>query len=229
MKLIGVEAAKSIQVFVNEEVRSISGGYFPESVRLITERYGFSTSPNVNEAMAGGAKFTNGRLIAGARRINIFELIVYNNAIQVTTQTNTEDADYIVEDMSTWSMSTFGLRAPQTSFPRIYESALVIDFDRDPDGLLRTFQKLVASLGRSLSTLYGIHASVNLAGFGMGVDPMYLVGQLPPPVPAILKNEFSLVRRTNAPYAGNRFFSLAPLPTDAHRDLLEEFERGIPA
>jgi hypothetical protein len=228
MKLIAVEIARSIQAFVQEEVRPLSGGYFTEGMRLITERYGFTTSPNPSEPMTGGAKFTNGRLIAGSRRINISELIVFSNALQATTVTNTSDADYIIEDIFAWAVSALGFREPQTHFPRLYESALIFEFEKPMEHFIRPFENIRLALERNLATLYGLNTSVAFSSFGMGVDPLQVAGQLLPPLPLAFKNEFGLVRRTNVPYSSDRFFSLAPLPTDTHQTLLQEFELAIP-
>jgi hypothetical protein len=38
---------------------------------------------------------------------------------------------------------------------------------------------------------------------------------------------FSIQRRDNTPFSENKYFSDAPLPTDVHIRLLEEFETAI--
>jgi len=38
---------------------------------------------------------------------------------------------------------------------------------------------------------------------------------------------FSIQRRDNTPFSENKYFSDAPLPTDVHLRLLEQFERDL--
>jgi hypothetical protein len=226
MKLIAVEIARATQVFINEEIRPLSGAYFPESVRLVTERYGFAASPTDPEASS--AKFSTGRLISGTRRINISDATIFQSAVQVTTVTNTDEADYVVDDMMSWAINALAFREPQTIFPRHYESALIVEFDREVDNLLRPFENLRAGFQRSLDSAYDLNSKVSFATFAISSDPLQLAGQLLPPLSNVLKPELGLVRRANAPFSANRFFSLAPLKTEAHRLLLEEFEQAIP-
>lgn len=228
MKLIGVEFARSTQTFIQEEVRPLSGSHFPESTRLLTERYGFAVSPAPGDITGGAARFTGGRLIAGNKRINISDMTVFSNAVQVTTVTNTSDADFIIDDIMSWSINSLGFREPQTKYPRMYESALVVEFDKSADKILAPFEKLRVSFQRELKNLYNVTVPAQLMSFGLGVDPLLAATQLFPPMSAVLKPEFGIVRRANAPYAANRFFALAPLKTETHRHLLEEFERAIP-
>ena len=38
---------------------------------------------------------------------------------------------------------------------------------------------------------------------------------------------FSIQRRDNTPFSENKYFSDAPLPTDVHIQLLEQFEKDL--
>jgi len=228
MRLIGIDIARSTQLFVQDEVRPLSGTYFPESARLVTERYGFTVSPAPADALSGGAKFTGGRLIAGSKHVNIADMTIYSNAVQVTTITNTADSDFVIDDVMSWSISALGFRRPMTIFPRMYESALIVEFEKDTSALIEGLNILSNSYREQFANLYNLDAPTALVSIGIGIDPLVAARHLPPPIPTLLKTEFGLVRRTNILYESERFFAVGPLKTDTHRQLLEQFERAIP-
>lgn len=226
MKVVSSELGRSSYLFVPDEVRPAGGVYVQESVRLICERYGFGGLPPLQEALNSPIKFTHGRLIGGSKKLNISELVIYSNAIQASAA-NTADADYIVDDILAWAKSTLGYREPQTKLPRLYESNLVVDFERQVDRLLYPFKALQSELQKALAATYGLQLPIAITSFGIGADPLSVAGQLPPPIPGVLKPELGLVRRINHPYSENRFFSSAPFQTDVHIALLEQFEAAL--
>jgi len=226
MKVIATEHGRSTQAVNPDEARPLSGTYFQESSRLVTERYGFSVQPTYDDMVKGGAKYAHGRLISGNKKVNIAELVVYSNAIQITTST-TADSDYVLDDVIAWGKSAIGYREGETRLPRLYESAIIVDFERNVDSIIAAFDGLRKGFHEALIATYGLDSPITLSSFGVGVDPLQVAAQMPPPFPGVLKPEFGLVRRTNHPYMANRFFALAPIRTETHVTLLEEFERAL--
>jgi hypothetical protein len=228
MKVITTELGRSTQLVIPDEVRPLANSYFPESVRLVTERYGFSAQPSYSDAVAAGAKFRGGRLIGANKKINITDLTIFSNGIQATA-TNTSDSDYILDDVIRWAESALGFRQSQTRLSRLHESHIVVDFERQVDALLGIFEKLRGDFATALAGAYGLRAPIALSGFSISADPLQVAAQLHPTYLGVLSPEFGLVRRLAYPYSGNRFFSTAPLRTEAHIALLEEFEKALPA
>ncbi len=227
MKIVSIEIGRATQPVVPDEMKPLGGSYVPENIRLVADRYGFAAQPSYDDTLSGGAKFGGGRLISAAKKINISELIIFSNAIQVSTN-NTTDADYVLDDILAWAKSMLGYREPQTKLPRLYESHIIVDFERDVDRILIPFESLRVGFGGALTSTYGLQLPITLTSFGVGADPLQIAAQMPPPFPGVLKPEFGLVRRLNHPYTEKRFFSLAPLQTEAHIVLLQEFESALP-
>ena len=225
MKIISIEVGRSTQLLIPDEVRPLANTYFPEMVGLLTERYGFSVQPSYSEAIAAGAKFVGGRLIGANEKINIIDLTVFSNGIQVSAA-NTSDSDHILEDIILWAENTLGYRPLQTLIPRLHESHIVVDFDNRADALIGIVEKLKSGFEKALAGAYGLQAPISLSGFSIGADPLQTNAQLPFFAGA-LRPEFGIVRRFNYPYSQNRFFSSAPLRTEAHIALLEELEIAL--
>lgn len=218
MKIINYDIGRANQRLNPDEARPVGGYYMPEAIRLLSDRYGFSQSPILEEARTKGAIFRDGRLIAGASKINIVELGVYNDGIYATTQ-DTPSADFVLDDVLTWAGQAIGLRQPSTAQPRLYDSAIVVEFDVDIEKRLNIFNDLKHSYERMIQELYGEKTVSALYHMAISSDP--LTSRLR------LATNFSIERRVGSPFSSNRFFSIAPLRTKMHIELLERLEKTL--
>lgn len=216
MKIITIESGRVARLFSADEIRPQGGINVADFIRQTKERYAFSISPSEQAAKEQGAFFQSGRLIASNQKYNIGELKIYNDGVAVTAM-DTDAAEYILNDVITWGKDTFGIREPITKPRTLYESNLVVEFDPTIERALRAFEQFRPLLENHLRQTYEQELPVHLSRIGLGFDPL---GQ-----PFIMRNEFGLERRINRPYSENRFFSIAPLKTRNHIELLETFER----
>ena len=222
MKLIAIEMGRVAQAFVPDEVRPAKGVYVAEATRLISERYGFGVVSSVAESIEKGAKFNQGRLVAGNRTVNISELAVYNDGVSVTTTLNTDDAEFVLQDFFAWAKQAFGRRDPITRRVKIYESQLIIDFDSAIDDALQIFSAVGSELQHALKETYNNDRPVEFSRISFSTDP---VGALPDF--NLIKQELFIERRIGIPYSQNRYFSSCGLTTDSHTRLLEKFEAAL--
>lgn len=218
MKIISTEVGRVTQSFVPDEIRPVNGLNMPEFVRLIQERYGFAKVPTISEIVDLGAKFTTGRLL-GARTVNIAELIVFRDGIIVTTF-NTDDAEFVMNDLISWSEKTFDARSAITIKPRIYLSNIVVEFEKSIDPALKIFDGFKQELQRSINDTYG----TNLAVGNYRID----FSAPPKPLSEVGRPFFLIERRDDYPFEANRFYSSAALRTDAHVGLLRRLEEVLP-
>lgn len=220
MKIISIEGGRAAQSFVPDEISPPAGLYLPELIRLVSDRYGFASQPSVESATKQGAKFGQGRLIAGSKKINITELGIYNDAAHADTK-NTTDSDFVLEDIINWARQTFTFREPLTVISRKYESAIVVEFEKKIGGALRAFENIGRSVAGALREAYGVNANIDIAriAFASDITPSY----------ELHRSDFLLERRIGRPYSENRFYSVAPVRTEVHLNLLETFERELGA
>jgi hypothetical protein len=219
MKLISTELGRVAQQYAPDEIRPLGGLNLSEFIRLIQDRYGFVKAPDIKEVGQAGAKFQTGSLIIGNKTTNIAELAVFSDGI-VVTSFHTDDAEFILKDLFDWAKGVFGLRDPETEKPRIFESHIVIEFDRSIDPALRIFDPVRQEIAKSVEDTYGVKTPI-------GYHRIDLSGPMKPQL-EIGRPSLAIERRIGFPFEANRFFSTSNFRTERHLELLEKFENAIP-
>ena len=221
MKLVTPELGQVLQLFVGDELRPPRGLYIPDILQLVTQRYRFEKVPTTLTpgTATNDLKFEIGIIALPSGNIPIQNLDIYNDGIVINAR-QTADADAVMDDFFEWASKTFGLRPPQTPIRRQYTSHVIIDFDHSINGLLKDFDRLC----RLIETAYKSENDqfdypLHFARFGLSADPK----ELPP----FAQTGFVMEPRGNHPYTANRYFSIAPVTTDRHLELLEKIEETL--
>jgi hypothetical protein len=97
---------------------------------------------------------------------------------------------------------------------------LVVAFESDVDRLLSKGGSLLNLMGSHLRTLYKIDVPPKLQKLTIKPDPELLPNRFTGGILA----DFTLERRVFGPYASERFYSMAPLPTEQHIRFLKSLE-----
>jgi hypothetical protein len=79
-------------------------------------------------------------------------------------------------------------------------------------------EKLTASVAKGVADVIGEDLKYDLAILSIDYDQLTRKHPL---------GKFSIQRRDNTPFSENKYFSDAPLPTDIHIQLLEQFEKDL--
>jgi hypothetical protein len=119
-----------------------------------------------------------------------------------------------------WAVKELNFRKPKTRPLRTLESSVVVVFDRAIGTSLAVYDELRKSLARAVEVAHGLELEFDLNAISLAVDPFSMVQ----PLSALLKTEFTIVRRINRPYSDNRYFCTAGLSTTLHLQMLEQFE-----
>lgn len=220
MKLISTEFGQSFQQYRMEELRPFSGIYLPGLIAAIAERYSFGAVPSLNDAVQQGARFREGRFAVGNTLIAIKELGVYNDGILVAAW-NTDDADAIVDDITSWSLQTLKLREPIFTPVRRHVSSLVVEFDFTIDRAFTVFAELITEYQEVLKRTYDWEFPVQGLRIAFAADHTMM--------PQHTSADFLIERRAGVPFSENRYFSSVPLGTRTHLELLKTFERVLAA
>src|SRR5262245_12356666 len=101
MKLVSIDQAQTTWLFPVEEIVPMSGAEGPRIIAAISSRYSFThspTNPTREDIQKNGLKFASGSFIFVKQRVNIIELIVFNDGI-VALSTSTEAAEAFPSDL----------------------------------------------------------------------------------------------------------------------------------
>lgn len=133
---------------------------------------------------------------------------------------DTQTVDEFLADVLETGKRDFGLRVsiPPTQV-KVYVSSLVVQFETEINRLISKWDQLSRLLGVEMKRFYGIDAPSELRSISFKPDPE----RLTPRISGLL-SDFTLERRSFAPYSLQRFYSIGPLPTEAHIKFLAALE-----
>ena len=225
MKVVGLESGRVSYLVDLLEISPSGGIAFDALASALQARYDFAVIPNLptqdSQQSQSGLRFEHGRLRDEARSlISYFEIHPQGLVAQAI---DTRVAEEFFEDLFATGKNDFGLRAPTSPTKKTYTSSLVVDFETDMDRLLSKWDRLSALLFGQVKKFYQIDVPPGIQRITLRPDPELL----PPRLAGGLLGDFTLERRVFAPYSGQRFYSIAPLPTDAHTLFLVELEKLV--
>ena len=190
--------------------------FLPDFVKAMAERYKFQTLPKLEERKEKGLLFEEGKI---GNKV-IVKLTIFDALIVLETRSHTSDSKQIIEEMLLWGAAKFDLNYTPRSIKRFaYVSGV-------------SFYSDVPLLGAASPPLIELAAKTETAVSEIWQEPVryYPANLAVAHDPMARKNgiaHFTITRRAEARYSGNKYYSEAPLPTDMHISFLEEFEAGI--
>jgi len=191
--------------------------FFPDVVKAIVERYKFRKFPSKPEDFdeSNGVVFEDGK--AGNKVIQKFT--IFTTLLVVETRSNTDDSKQVIEDMLLWGATKFGIVYKTGAIKRhAYVSGL--SFYSDPHLLTVSpiLQNLATKTSAALTNIWEEPIHYETITLSVGHDPLARKYGIAP---------FTITRRAEARFSDNKYYSEAPLPTEMHLTLLEEFEAGV--
>ncbi len=217
MQLSAVILARAIGYIETFDLSPRGKIFFPELVREIVRRFDFQKFPKTLEEFdeSKGVEFLEGKI--GKRTIQ--KLGIWNTILVLETRSSTEDSREILEEILLWGAEKFGLNYRPGMIKRFaYVSDLSFYSDAPILSVSPALTKLAEKTSRLLSELWQEPVSYESVNLTIGHDPMARKYGIAP---------FSITRRAEAKFSENKYFSEAPLPTETHISLLEEFESEI--
>ena len=218
MKLAAVAKARALAIIELNELNVGGKVRFADCVGPLVERYNFAVFPQKPEDFDlsdKGVRFESGK----AGDLTIDSLVIYSGAIFVDTFSSTADSRRILLEMLEWGRGALGLTYSTGMIRRWGYISHVMFFTDFP--LLKSLSSPLQRLGEKIS------AVTQELWNGLSYEPMSVtIGH----DPTVRKNAiagFFIQHRINSPFAENKFFSEAPLPTDLHIKLLEELEADV--
>lgn len=218
MQVAAILLARYLGFVETFDLNPLGKVFFPDLIPALVERYKFQSFPTKFEELdeQKGVEFLEGKW----EGTTVDRLTIYRNGVLVDTRSSTTDSERILEEALLWVASEFGIvYRPGMIKRKGYVSNLTF-YSEVPllAGLNIALSRLSGRVGRAISQTIGDDVQYEPTGISIHDD------QLSRRVPLAA---FTIHRRIETPFSQNKYFSEAPLPTDLHLTLLQEFESEL--
>jgi hypothetical protein len=217
MKLSAVTLARVLAFIETFDLGSGGKVFYPDLIAALVERFRFQTFPQKAEDLdeKKGVKFLEGQW----NGVSVPKVEIYWNALILDTQSSTSESERILQEALVWVSEKFKLNySPTMISRRRYLSNLTFYSDQNVLGSNPAIPKLTSSLHDKLKEITG--HDLTYEATRLDLDFCRHDRQIPVAI-------FTIQRRIETPFSENKYYSEAPLPTDLHYELLEEFEADL--
>lgn len=217
MELLSVLQARAVAWIEPSELNPRAAVFYPDLVQALVARYNFQKFPQKIEDFdeAKGVTFGVGRLGNSV----IDQLIIYTYGIVVDTRSSTQHSKRLLEEAFEWGSKELRLVYKPSMVKRWqYASQVVFRSDVLLTEISPAIQTAARKLTERISAITDEPLSYELTALAIDYDQMARKHPL---------GRFSIQRRENTPFSENKYFSEAPLQTDDHIALLEQFESDL--
>ena len=217
MKILSVVSAKSLWFFDPRELNPRGKSIYPELIDWLREEYDFEEVPKsqTDANPQGGLEFKRGCFEVDAKTnefINV-DLTLFTDGALADTRSSTKDSDAFLERTLKSVAEVFGLEHdPSLIRKKGHISEVSYRSDRSLSALNPRLEQFCSRLS-DLSK-----RPIQTIALMFGRDPREAM------MPAPTLPPFSFERLANSPFSENRYYSKAPIDTETHFKLLEEFE-----
>lgn len=217
MKRSAVLLARAIGYIEAYDLIPLGQVSFPDMVREIAQQYQFQKFPQTLEEhdLTKGVEFLQGK----SGKKTILKLVIWDSIIVVDTRSNTEESKSVLDEILSWGSHKFGLRYTSGTIKHFaYISDVTFYSDVPILSGSAPVTNLAARISHELSEIWQESLQYESMSMKIGHDPLTRKNGIAP---------FLIERRAETRFVDEKYFSEAPLPTDLHWKLLEQFESEI--
>lgn len=217
MKVSAVLLARYYGLVQIEDLNADGTIYYPDVVAALVERYGFMKYPKTLEEFdeSKGIEFAGGR--SGKHVIE--KLMIYNSGIYIDTLADTATSESIWYQLMDWAVAKFGLTFERDMVSRAaYVSNISFRSDIPFLALNPMLSKIAKRVADEVAENFKEHLEYTPAVVNLTFDALSTKFGVAP---------FSVQRREGVSFWENKYFSAAPLKTNVHIELLEQWEKAI--
>lgn len=227
MQLLSVHSARSVWLIQVKDLNPRGKDLDAKLIEWLKTTYHFQQYPSypiAADAQAKGLVFSNGRFQRGteedgSEKYIWVDLTIFNDGLVATTRSSTNDTDDFLSEVLILAAGEFHLVYHSEMIrKRLYLSELNIKLDNSLKLLNPSLEQFAARISSLQANSPPIAYEVSSIGFW--------------PDPAIQQwrpSPFRLERKVDTAWSENRYFSAAPLHTEDHIKLLEDFEQLLKA
>ena len=217
MELASILLAQALAWIEPTELNPTNKIFYPDLVKALVSRYNFQRFPQKIEDFdeSKGVTFGSGKLGNSV----IEQLVIYTYGILLDTRSSTQESKRLLEDAFQWGAKELGLTYKPSMVKRWqYSSQVIFRSNAALTDASPATQRLAKSMAENVGQILGENLKYELVSFLVDYDQLTRKHPL---------GRFSIQRRDNTPFSENKYFSDAPLPTDVHLKLLEQFEADL--
>lgn len=216
MKLSAVLLARVIFFVESVELNPRGTAYYPDIAKALVERYGFKKFPEKFEDFdeQKGVVFSGGKY--GDRTIE--RLTINNWGLNLDTTSSTRDSEELLVEALTWGAEHLRLHYNPDMVKRKAYVSHIIFYSEVPLLSLNPALDVVAKrVSKEVTNNLKLPSVFQPRGISLGLDPAEQ---------RIPVQHFSIERREGVAFSENKYWSAAPVATDVHLALIEEFEQA---
>jgi hypothetical protein len=219
VRLASVVLARTLAYIEAFDLDPLGKVFLPDVVKGLIDRYKFQKFPTTIEEfdISKGIIFEKGKISGKV----IQKFSIFDTLLVVETRSNTTESKEIIEEILTWAAAKFGINYVAGNINKnAYVSGLSFYSDVPVLAASALLNTLAARASEALSEIWQETIHYETVGIALGHDGdarKYPIAQ------------FTLTHRVATKFSDNKYYSEAPLPTDLHLALLEEYERGMRA
>ena len=217
MRLLEISLARLTTLAETGEINPRNTVSVPDIMAAISARYDFLKIPKTIEEfdLSKGITFSHGKKDA----VNILSLILYRGGTVIDTGSSTQDCEFVLEDLIGWAQELVGVEySPVRPARKYFLSQLSFHSEMKMDLLNKKFSSLLPRISKLVSS----HGQQEFKFETTVVSAMPDLSNI-----RLGPGAFTIDRLANSPYEDGKYFSSAPLPTDDHLQLLQEFETAL--
>ena len=215
MELLNVIRARAIWLIYIQDINPHGRNINAYIIDWLRNKYKFLKCPSsIYERNEGGALvFSDGEFKSKAGSNISVDLAIYNDGFIADTRSSTKDTELFIEDALYSLVKDFGLvYKPEMLRKKLYVSELTLRTDRQLNNINPRMQAFV----RKIISMIGTDdpGLMELSSLSFWWDFRSSNGQ----------SHFQFERAAGIPFSERRYNSRAPLQTEDHLSLLNEFE-----
>jgi hypothetical protein len=227
MRVIGTLSGLSIVRAAAEEIGPPEGILVAELVTLLIETYHCQPAtapampPGISPQGAAFVTLQNGKLEQPSRAIAIAQIQLRNDGMVISTQ-STNNSDIVLRDISSLLNNKLNFKLSVDNQRIYHASSVVVEFDKEVEEFISGLARAGELVSKAISKEQSKEKAMLFKRLSFGYEEG--VGSVESGLDAIDRLDFLLERRASHPFDDNRYFSSAPLSTDAHIAVLKQLE-----
>ena len=220
MRVLKILIARSIWLFPISYMNPQGKAVDADVIALLKKTYQFQKYPSSQFDFDSGTKaltFSGGKFKAGyeangKERYITVDLVIYKDGLVANTTSSTKDGDSFLAEGLRLVVNEFGLVPPDPTPQKIHLNEMDIQIDRS----INVLNPKLAQLAGRIADLRTETPKIAFEFSG--------VSFLPQPDVQTRISGFHIERKINTDWSKNIYYTKAPLQTETHLKLLEEFE-----
>jgi hypothetical protein len=218
MKLLSVLQARVVALLPLEELNPHGELIAPNATKLLIDKCGFLVYPQRVEDYLEPDKGIKYEVGAWDGQV-IQQLLLFPSGIALDTNTSTSDSEKILTEMLVWAKEALKINyEPSMIKSKAYLSQVTFTCEKPLNALNPVLANIADKITKSVAGSIGFMFHYEANSIGFGYDTAHVKSNA---------SRFVIERRADTSYSENKYFSSAPLPTDEHLSLLNEYEAAL--